>query len=87
MPTMNQERVIIRTGADTFDVIAGYKLNTEPLSLADANRLARRSSASVMSVVGQLVTPYTPPTRAPVAGSDDYDRRRRRDAADAPPRR
>jgi hypothetical protein len=38
---MIQERVIIRTSADTFDVIAGYKLNTEPLSLADANRLAR----------------------------------------------
>jgi hypothetical protein len=37
---MTQERIIIRTSADTFDVIAGYKLNTEPLSLADANRLA-----------------------------------------------
>jgi hypothetical protein len=84
---MIQERVIIRTSADTFDVIAGYKLNTEPLSLADANRLARRSSCSVVSVVGQLVPPYTPPTRAPIAYNDDHDRRRRRDAADAPPRR
>jgi hypothetical protein len=70
---------VIRTGADLFDVITGYKLNTEPLSLADANRLARRSSASVTSVAGSLVTPYTPPARAPFAGGDDYDRRRRRE--------
>ena len=66
---MIQERVIIRTSADTFDVITGYKLNSEPLDLAAANQFARRSSCSVTSVAGSLVTPYTPP-------NDDYDRRR-----------
>ena len=74
---------VINRGADLFDVIVGCKLNEAPLNLAEANMLARRSSCSVVSVIGQLVTPYTQPTRAP----DDHDRRRRRDAADAPPRR
>jgi hypothetical protein len=46
---------VIHLGADRFDVIVGCRLNEQPLSLADANRLARRSSASVVSVVGQLV--------------------------------
>jgi hypothetical protein len=71
---------VVHLGGDRFAVILGHRLNEEPLNLADANRLARRSSCSVGSVVGRLVTPY-------VAGSDDHDRRRRRDAADAPPRR
>jgi hypothetical protein len=70
---------VIDRGADLFDIILGYKLNEEPLSLADANRLARRSSCSVVSVAGQLVMPHTPPTRVPVAYNDDYDRRRRRE--------
>jgi hypothetical protein len=47
---------VIRTGADLFAVILGHKLNEEPLNLADANRLARRSSASAVSVVGNLVS-------------------------------
>jgi hypothetical protein len=47
---------VIHRGADLFDVITGYKLNSEPLSLADANRLARRSSASAVSVAGNLMT-------------------------------
>jgi hypothetical protein len=63
---------VIHRGGDLFDVVTGYKLNTEPLSLADANRLARRSSCSIVSVAGNLVPPYTLP-------SDDYDRRRRRE--------
>jgi hypothetical protein len=46
---------VIHRGADTYDVITGYKLNEEPLDLADANRLARRSSASVVSVAGSFV--------------------------------
>jgi hypothetical protein len=46
---------VIHRDADKFDVILGHKLNAEPLSLADANRLARRSSASVVSVAGNLV--------------------------------
>jgi hypothetical protein len=46
---------VIHLGADRFDVILGHKLNEEPLNLADANRLARRSSASAVSVVGSLV--------------------------------
>jgi hypothetical protein len=66
---------VIDLGGDRFDVITGYKLNEGPLTLADANLLARRSSASVVSVAGSLVTP----TPASVAGGDDYDRRRRRE--------
>ena len=70
---------VVNLGDDKFAVIVGHKLNEGPLSLADANRLARRSSCSVVSVAGQLVTPHTPPTRVPVAYNDDYDRRRRRE--------
>jgi hypothetical protein len=76
---------VIDRGGDRFDVITGYKLNDKPLDLAAANQIACRSSCSVTSVAGSLVTPYTPPTPAPIACSDDHDRRRRRDAAaDAP---
>jgi hypothetical protein len=53
---MNEaQRFVIHLGSDRFDVIAGHKLNGKPLDLADANRLARRSSASTISVAGQLV--------------------------------
>ena len=52
---------VIDLGGDRgFDVITGYKLNAEPLSLADANLLARRSSASVVSVAGSLVSETRP---------------------------
>jgi hypothetical protein len=51
---------VIHLGADLFDVVVGRKLNEEPLNLADANRLARRSSASVMSVAGNLVSGTKP---------------------------
>jgi hypothetical protein len=70
---------VIDRGGDRFDVITGYKLNDKPLDLAAANQIARRSSCSVTSVAGSLVTPHTPPTRVPVAYNDDYDRRRRRE--------
>jgi hypothetical protein len=36
------DRFVIRTG-DSFDVIEGVKLNTEPLDRADADRLAKGS--------------------------------------------
>jgi hypothetical protein len=72
---------VIDLGNDRFDVITGYKLNEVPLDLAAANRIAHRSSASVVSVVGSLVMPNMPPARAPFAGSDDHDRRRRREMA------
>jgi hypothetical protein len=55
-----QSHFVIHRGSDKFDVIAGYKLNTEPLNLADANRLARRSSASTISVAGHLVSGTRP---------------------------
>jgi hypothetical protein len=57
---------VIDLGNDRFDVITGYKLNEAPLDLAAANRIAYRSTASVTSVAG-------------IAGSDDHDRRRRRE--------
>jgi hypothetical protein len=37
---MIQECIIIRTGADSFDVIVGHRLNDRPLSRAEANHLA-----------------------------------------------
>jgi hypothetical protein len=37
---MIQECIIIRTGADTFDVIVGHRLNDRPLSRAEADHLA-----------------------------------------------
>jgi hypothetical protein len=52
---------VIDRGNDRFDVVTGYKLNSEPLDLADANMLARRSSVSVVSVAGNLVTLLTHP--------------------------
>jgi hypothetical protein len=52
---------VIHLGADKFAVILGHKLNEEPLSLADANSLARRSSCSVVSVLGTLVMSGTRP--------------------------
>jgi hypothetical protein len=67
-------RFVISSGdADGFDVLEGRKLNSEPLNLFDANRLAKRASASDRTVAGQLV--------------DDFDRRRRREAADTTGRR
>ena len=40
---VNEARFVIRTG-DKFDVIVGHKLNTEPLSRPDADRLAGRTA-------------------------------------------
>jgi hypothetical protein len=55
------QRFVVCTGdGDRFDVIVGHKLNEDPLSLADANRLARRASASVVSVAGNLVSETRP---------------------------
>jgi hypothetical protein len=39
---VHEARFVIRTGADKFDVIAGYKVNSEPLSRNEADRLAGR---------------------------------------------
>jgi hypothetical protein len=38
-----EERIIVRVGKDQFNVIAGHVLNTEPLTKAEADRLAGRS--------------------------------------------
>jgi hypothetical protein len=37
---MIEDRFIVGVGKDKFDVIAGHKLNTEPLDRAEADRLA-----------------------------------------------
>jgi hypothetical protein len=42
---VDDARFVIRTGADKFDVIAGHKLNSEPLSRAEADRLAGRGTS------------------------------------------
>jgi hypothetical protein len=63
------QRFVVGTGAaDKFDVIAAdRKLNEEPLSLADAYRLAESSAAAVPV-----------PKPKPLLG-DDHDRRRSRE--------
>jgi hypothetical protein len=61
---MIQECIIIRTGAATFDVIVGYRLNDRPLSRAEANHLAharRRYQESAGKSVGPSTT--TSPAR------------------------
>ena len=51
---------VIHLGGEKFDVIFGHKLNEEPLSLDAANKLARRASASAVSVAGHLVSETRP---------------------------
>jgi hypothetical protein len=41
---MIEERIIVRVAKDQFNVIVGHVLNAEPLSRAEADRLAGRSS-------------------------------------------
>jgi len=42
---MSEEHFIISIGKDKFAVIAGHKLNDTPLTKAEADRLARASTA------------------------------------------
>jgi hypothetical protein len=42
---MTHEVIIIRTGADTFDVIVGHRLNDRPLSWAEAQSPGPRQKA------------------------------------------
>jgi hypothetical protein len=42
------DRFVIRTG-DSFDVIEGVKLNTEPLTRAEADRLAHEGKSDKLS--------------------------------------
>jgi hypothetical protein len=72
------ERFVVCTGdgGDRFDVIEGTRMNGKPLDLPDANRLARRSSASTISVAGHLIVGAVPKFKPLL---DDYDRRRRRE--------
>jgi hypothetical protein len=84
------QRFVVRPDvADWYDVLEGRQLNDKPLSRTEAYRLA--SSRALLAV--PVVDVWS--SRAGSSGfsrnnnlvSDDYDRRRRRDAADAPPRR
>jgi hypothetical protein len=43
---------VIDLGDEMFDVVVGRKLNSEPLDLADANRLARRSGRHTKDMTG-----------------------------------
>jgi hypothetical protein len=59
---MTHEVIVIRTSADTFDVIVGHRLNDRPLSRAEANHLAharRRYQESAGKSVG-LQRPHHP---------------------------
>jgi hypothetical protein len=40
---MSEERIIVRVAKDQFNVIAGHVLNAEPLTKAEADRLAGHS--------------------------------------------
>jgi hypothetical protein len=56
---MIEERIIIRAGADTFDVVVGHRLNDRPLTRAEADRLAH--------VPAEAAAPPAPePAKVPV---------------------
>jgi hypothetical protein len=57
---MIQECIIIRTGADTFDVIVGHRLNDRPLSRAEANHLAHAPASSSASEPAKAPAPDNP---------------------------
>jgi hypothetical protein len=48
---MSEDRFIVGIGEGKFDVIAGHKLNDEPLSRAEADRLASEAR-SVVHLLG-----------------------------------
>jgi hypothetical protein len=66
---MIQECIIIRTGADTSDVIVGHRLNDRPLSRAEADHLAHASASAAPSSASEPAKAPAPDNlaREPVA--------------------
>jgi hypothetical protein len=57
---MIEERIIVRVAKDQFNVIVGHVLNTEPLTKAEADRLAGRSP--VVAAAAPLPDPAPQPS-------------------------
>jgi hypothetical protein len=53
-------RFIVRTGADTFDVIEGRKLNVAPLSRSVADRLASAAERPPVRAIAPAATAGPP---------------------------
>jgi hypothetical protein len=62
---MIQECIIIRTGADTSDVIVGHRLNDRPLSRAEADHLAHASASAAPSSASEPAKAPAPDNLAP----------------------
>jgi hypothetical protein len=65
---MIEERIIVRVAKDQFNVIVGHVLNAEPLSRAEADRLAHSQTRSqkVMQVLDAPVVAAAAPAPEPV---------------------
>jgi hypothetical protein len=65
---MNEERFVISIGEGKFAVIAGHKLNAEPLTRAEADRLAHEPVKPAAKLPPREA-PLPPPKRKPAAQS------------------
>jgi hypothetical protein len=63
---MSEERFIVGIGEGKFNVIAGHKLNDEPLSRAEADRLAHEPAKAAAKAPE---APSPPSKRKPAAQS------------------
>jgi hypothetical protein len=65
---MIEERIIVRVGKDQFNVIVGHVLNAEPLTKAEADRLAHSQTRSqkVTQVLDAPVVAAAAPVSEPV---------------------
>ena len=65
---MNEERFVISIGEGKFAVVAGHKLNAEPLTRAEADRLAHEPVKPAAKLPPREAPP-PPPKRKPAAQS------------------
>jgi hypothetical protein len=65
---MSEDRLIVGIGEGKFNVIAGHKLNAEPLTRAEADRLAHEPVKPAAKLPPREAPP-PPPKRKPAAQS------------------
>jgi hypothetical protein len=65
---MSEDRFIVGIGEGKFNVIAGHKLNAEPLTRAEADRLAHEPVKPAAKLPPREAPP-PPPKRKPAAQS------------------
>src|SRR5260221_12580270 len=66
--SMSEDRLIVGIGEGKFNVIAGHKLNAEPLTRAEADRLAHEPVKPAAKLPPREAPP-PPPKRKPAAQS------------------